>query len=398
MRIAYLDCASGVSGDMILGALVDAGVEIDALNEVLGSLKLGDCRLTATEVRRCGFRATQVVVHASPAARARHLPEILELVGRGDLDEGQKHRVERIFRRLAEAEARVHGIPIDKVHFHELGAVDTIADVVGAVLGFDLLGVERIVVSPIPTGSGRIKMAHGLVSVPAPATAELLRGVPLAGSTVEAELTTPTGAAVVTTLAEGFGSPPAMTLQTIGCGAGGRDLAEQPNVLRVLIGLAVEPVPSSESLSGSEEVCLLETNLDDTPGEWVGYCVERLREAGALDVWTTAVGMKKNRPGVLISALCRPEDVAALEGIFFVETTTLGVRRQLVQRRCLPREVCEVTTAWGPIEGKVRRLPDGRTDFAPEYESCRRIAERRGVALREVYAAAQKAFTRDAAG
>jgi len=392
MLLAYLDCASGASGDMILGALVDAGVPLDALNRAITSLALRDCHVTAGEVRRCGFRATQAQVHVGPEHPARQLPDILALLAQGDLTPPQQEQAEQVFRRLAEAEARVHGIPIDHVHFHELGAADTIVDVVGSVVGFDLLGVERVVASPIPTGSGRIAMAHGLVSVPAPATAELLRGVPLAASRVEAELTTPTGAALVSTLAAEYGPPPAMTLERIGCGAGRRDLAEQPNLLRVLIGQATEPSAASDFAVETDEVCLLETNLDDIDGQTIGYCVERLRTAGALDVWTTPIQMKKNRPGVLLSVLCRSEDVATLETILFTETSTLGVRHRRLRRHVLPREAREVTTPWGPIQGKIRQLPDGQTRFAPEYESCRAAAERHGVPLGEVRDAAQRAF------
>ncbi|MBN1588856.1 MAG: nickel pincer cofactor biosynthesis protein LarC [Pirellulales bacterium] len=392
MKVAYLDCASGAGGDMILGALVDAGASLDTLNETIASMGLPDCRLTADEVRRCGFRAIQVQVHAETTHDHRRLTEIFDLLGRTNLTDRQKELARRIFQRLAQAEAKAHGIDMEEVHFHELGAVDTIADVVGAVVGFDLLGIERVVASPIPTGSGRIQMAHGLVSVPAPAVAELLRGVPLAESRVEAELTTPTGAVLVTTLAEAFGPLPAMTIEQIGCGAGSRDLAEQPNLLRLLIGQAVEPADESASEVLADEVWLLETNLDDASGEILGHCVDRLWQAGSLDVWTTAIQMKKNRPGVMLSALCRAEDVARLESIVFGETPTLGLRRRLVQRHILRREAREVTTPWGTVEGKVRWLPDGQVRFSPEYESCRQLADRQGVALREVYEAAAKAF------
>jgi len=392
MRVAYLDCASGVSGDMALGALVDAGVELDLLNRAIASLGLGGCRLTAREVRRCGFRATQVEVHAEPNQPHRQLPEVLALLGRSGLSPRQKQQAEMVFRRLAEAEARVHGIPIDKVHFHELGAVDTLADVVGVVVGFDALGVQRIVASPIPTGSGTIQMAHGQVSVPAPATAELLRGVPLAGSKVEAELTTPTGAALATTLASAFGPLPAMSVERIGCGAGRRDLVGQPNLLRLLIGCCEEPATAVGTFIETDEVALLETNLDDATGQTIGFCIDRLWAAGALDVWTTPVQMKKNRPGVLLSALARAEDAAAMEAILFDETPTLGIRRRTVQRHVLRREAHDVTTPWGPVRGKVHWLPDGQSRFQPEYESCRAVAQQHHVPLHDVHEAAVQAF------
>jgi pyridinium-3,5-bisthiocarboxylic acid mononucleotide nickel chelatase len=394
MKLAYLDCASGASGDMILGALVDAGVEIDLLNQTAASLGLSGCHLAAEPVRRGGFRGIQVRVDVGSAQPVRHLAEILDLVAQSGLSERAKARVERIFRRLGEAEAKVHGIPLEEVHFHELGAVDTIVDVAGAVVGFERLGVERIVASPLPVGAGRIEMVHGAVSVPAPAVAELLRGVPLAESKVEAELTTPTGAAILTTLAERFGPLPAMTIERIGCGAGGRELAEQPNLLRLIIGEAAEAAQVSGSPGvEADEVMLLETNIDNASGEAIGHAIDQLWRSGALDVWTTPIAMKKNRPGVLLSALCRPEDAGRLETIVFEETPTLGVRCRPVRRHILPRESHEVTTPWGTVRGKVRRLPDGSERFSPEYESCREVAERCGVSLEEIQKAAREAFT-----
>ena len=392
MRIAYLDCASGISGDMLLGALIDAGVGLDAMRRAIDSLELPGCRLTVDEVRRGGFRAARATVHVEAEQTARHLADILRILGRANLTDTQKKHAETVFHRLAEAEAAVHGIDVEQVHFHELGAVDTIVDVVGAVVGFDLLGVERIVASPIPTGSGTVRISHGTVSVPAPATAELLRGVPLAESSVKAELTTPTGAAVVTTLAHAFGPMPAMTLETIGRGAGGRDLAEQPNLLRLLVGKTPHATGAAAWPIEADEVWLLETNLDNATGEEIGYCIDRLWHAGALDVWTTSIQMKKNRPGVMLSVLGRLADAAALEAILFRETPTLGVRRRAVGRHVLQRKACEVVTPWGAVAGKLRRLPDGTEQFSPEYESCRATAERAGVALHEVHEAARRAF------
>ncbi len=385
-KIAYLDCACGISGDMTLGALVDAGVKIEALNEIIQSLRLPDCRLRAEEVRRQGFRATKVNVLYAKEVEHRHLRQILEIIDAGRLSPRQKEQARLIFTRLAEAEAQVHGVPIEKIHFHEVGAADAIADVVSAVAGFDLLGVERIVASPVPTGWGTIKIAHGELSVPAPATAELLKGIPLAESNIEGELTTPTGAAILSVLADGFGPVPAMIIERVGCGAGNSDWPGRPNILRIILGESV----AADAIS--EQICLLETNLDDISGELIGYSIERLWDAGALDVYTTAIGMKKNRPGVLISVLCHPAQAARLEEILFQETSTLGVRRLTVDRHVLVRKSHTVETIWGPIEGKINQLAGAAWRFAPEFEACRRIALEHNLPLRVVYETAQKAF------
>lgn len=393
--MAYLDCGNGISGDMTLAALVDAGVNLDTLNDAVGSLGLPGLRLRTEEVRKQGFRALQIHVDCQPEHVHRNLPEILDIIAAGRLTGRQQELASQIFRRLAEAEARVHGVPVEKIHFHEVGAADSIADIVGATVGFDLLGVERIVASPVPTGTGRIRIAHGECSIPAPATAELLKGIPLAASTTEGELTTPTGAAILSSLVTEFGPLPAMKVERIGCGAGQNDFPGRPNLLRLLIGEAVEPTVDAAAASPahgeSDTVAIVETNLDDVSGQVVGYCIARLWDAGALDVYTTAIQMKKNRPGVTLTVLCRPADAAAMEAILFAETTTLGVRSWTAGRRVLWRESQTVETPWGPVEGKLRWLPDGTRQFAPEYESCRKIAESQHVALRNVYEAAQRA-------
>ena len=385
VRIAYLDCASGISGDMTLGALVDAGIPLAEIQAGIDSLGLPDCRLVAAEVIKKGFRATQITVEHSPEHAHRHLHHITDMIDGSALTDGQKDLAKRIFTRLGEAEAKVHGTTIRKVHFHEVGAVDSIADIVGAAIGWDLLGVERIECAPVPTGHGFIEIAHGRCSIPAPATGELLRGIPLAPSSVEAELTTPTGAAIVATLVDRFGPLPAMSIEQIGYGAGQRDLDEQANLLRLLVGTSAEA-------AGLEQIWILETNLDDVAGELVGYCTLRLLAAGALDVFTTAIQMKKNRPGVLLSVLCQEADVEKLEAIIFRETTTLGVRRRAVARRVLPRRSHRVETPWGRVEGKIG-LPTGApARFSPEFESCRALAEEKNVPLRDVYEAACRAF------
>lgn len=387
-RVAYLDCASGISGDMTLAALVDAGVELDALNRAVGSLGVPGLRLKATEVHKKGFRATQITVEAEPEHHHRHLSQILTMIDGGQLNVRQKDIARRIFTALGKAEARVHGTAIEEVHFHEVGAADSIADIVGAAVGWDLLGVDRIVASAVPTGTGRIRIAHGECGVPAPATAELLRGIPLAESSVEGELTTPTGAAILATLADSFGPLPAMRIERIGYGAGQKDFSAQSNILRLLVG----EVAAAAASDDADQVCVIETNLDDTVGELVGYCISRLWDAGAMDVYTTPIQMKKNRPAVKITVLCQPGDAAAMEDILFAETTTLGVRRWTASRHVLRRQPHSVTTPWGPIEGKIRWLRDASPRFAPEFEACRRVAAAHQIPLQEVYEAAQKAF------
>jgi len=385
MRLAYLDCASGISGDMTLGALVDAGVDLAELNAAIESLGLPGCRLVSEEVRKKGFRARQVTVEYRPDCTHRHLGEILAMIGSSRLSDRQKDLAQRLFTRLAEAEAKVHGSAIQDVHFHEVGAADSIADIVGAAVGWDLLAVDRISASAVPTGTGKIEIEHGECSIPAPATAELLRGIPLAESTTPAELTTPTGAAILATLVDSFGLMPAMTIERIGYGAGQGDWPRQANLLRLFVGEAVDA-------DQPQQVWILETNLDDVSGEVIGYCTTRLRQAQALDVYTTAIQMKKNRPGVKLSVLCRAADVASIEAILFDETATLGVRRWPVSRHVLVRRPHCVETPWGPVEGKLGWPSDGRPSFAPEFESCRRVADEHGVPLRAVYEAAQKTF------
>ncbi|NOZ38748.1 MAG: nickel pincer cofactor biosynthesis protein LarC [Planctomycetes bacterium] len=388
MRIAYLDCASGVSGDMMLGALVDAGVDLAKVQAGIDSLGLPSCQLATEEVKKKGFRALQLTVEHEPEHAHRHLHHIVKMIDGSTLSPSQRELALRIFNRLAQAEAKVHGSTIEKVHFHEVGAVDSIADIVGSAIAWDLLGVDRIVCSAVPTGTGFVQIAHGRCSIPAPATGELLQGVPIATSDVQGELTTPTGAAIVSTLVDDFGPLPAMTISATGYGAGQSDF-EHPNLLRLLVG---------ETASGSirgDQIVLLETNLDDTPGEAIGYCVEKLWQAGALDVATSALQMKKGRPGVLLSVQGSPADADLLAEIIFRETSTLGLRRSTLQRQTLPRRPMKISTGWGEITGIVATLPDGSERFSPEYDSCREIADREQVSLEAVYLAARQAWGND---
>ncbi len=387
MKLAYFDCLSGISGDMTLGALVDAGVELAALQAAIDSLGLPRAvTLTVNEVKRHGFRATKVDVVHEPETAHRHLHHIVAMIdGSSVLTAPQKDLAKRIFTLIGEKEARVHGTTVQKVHFHEVGAVDSIADIVGAAVGISLLGVDRIVVSPIPTGTGFIEIAHGRVSVPAPATAEILQGIPLAPSEVKFELTTPTGAAIAATIADSFGPLPAMRMSRIGYGAGGKELKEQPNVLRLILG-EVDESPLAD------QVEVLETSLDDVSGEVIGHTMAKLFEAGALDVYSTAIQMKKNRPGVLITVLGPAEKAAKLEKILFKETGTLGIRRWTSTRHKLERRPHTVETALGPIVGKLAVLGEGEVSFSPEYEACRQIAEAKQLPLKDVYDAARAAF------
>jgi uncharacterized protein (TIGR00299 family) protein len=384
--VAHFDCFSGISGDMTLAALLDAGVDAGAIRSGLDSLGL-PIQLEVEKVRKGGFAATYVHVEAPEEHRHRFLPEVEEILGRGSLTSRQRELALRIFRRLAEAEAAAHGLSLDKVHFHEVGALDSIADIAGVAIGLDLLGVEKITSRSVPTGSGMVKCAHGLMPIPAPGTAELLKGLPLAPSNIKAELTTPTGAAILATVVQDWIEQPVMTVERIGHGAGKREFTEQPNLLRLFVGTTAVPAQS-------DRVWVLETNLDDLPAEVIGYCYDLLLAAGALDVFTISIFMKKNRPGVLLSVLATEESLPELEEILFRETATFGIRRYPVSRHKLNRRQHTVTTKWGPVQGKLGWLEgeDRPPVFAPEYEECARVARQHGVALREVYIHAQQAY------
>lgn len=385
MRAIYLDCFSGISGDMTLGALIDLGLDFEALRAELAKLGLRGYEIRAEKVRRGGISATKFTVevdHRHPHER-RGLSEIFEIIDSADISERAKSRAKEIFDRLAEAEARVHGVPKEEVHFHEVGAVDSIVDVVGTALALDLLGVEKVFSSPIPLGRGFTRSAHGTIPVPAPATVELLRGAPVRGTDIEAELTTPTGAAIASTLASDFGPMPPMRIESVGYGAGSRELPQQPNVLRVVMGELCE-----EGLL-TDVVTVLETNVDDMNPEMLGYLMERLFEAGALDVFFTPIQMKKNRPAVKVSVIARRGDEGRMAELMLSETSTIGVRMFEARRLKLPREVVEVDTPYGRVKVKVSRMGEV-VKIAPEYDSCKEAARKAGVPLRVVYEAALK--------
>jgi uncharacterized protein (TIGR00299 family) protein len=392
-RLAYLDCASGAAGDMLLGALVDLGLPAEALQSELAKLRLDGWHLEARKVHRAGVHATKVDVitavhgHGHGHGHGRRLGDILELIGRSGLEANVKERSSALFRRLAEAEASVHGTAPDEVHFHEVGAVDAIVDIVGGVIGLCWLGAARVVASPLNVGTGTVSMQHGVFPVPPPATARLVRGVPVYGAG-EGELLTPTGALMVTAYATSYGPLPPLKVEAVGHGAGTRDPHDRPNVLRVFVG--DEPLAAP----AGQRVLVLEAEVDDMSPQLCGPLIERLLGAGALDAYLTPVQMKKGRPGILITALAEAAAREAVEELLFRETTTLGVRRQEWDRTVLEREVVSVGTPYGPVGVKVGRRGGRVYNAQPEFEDCQRAAGAAGVPIKEVWAAALAAFHR----
>jgi len=387
--IAYFDCFSGISGDMVLGALVDAGADLDRIEHELRKLKLDGWRISAEKVQRRAIFATHVKVEANEHHHHRGLSVILRMIDEAGLAPRAAERARKIFTRLGEAEAHVHQVPVEKVHFHEVGAVDSIVDIVGAAIGFELLGLDEFACSALDVGGGQVKTAHGLLPVPAPATAELLRGAPTYSSGILRELVTPTGAAIATTLSTRYAEIPRMTLRAVGYGAGTADLAEKPNVLRLLLG---EYAVSEVGEYWGAPVTVIETNVDDMSPQIYGYFAERALAAGALDVFSTPAQMKKNRPGLLVTILCDADKVSRLVDLLFRETTTIGVRTHEVRRKTLDRELVPVETAFGSVRVKLSRMNGSLLNATPEYEDCQRIAADRNVPLKEVIAAASFAF------
>ena len=377
MTVVHFDCFSGLSGDMVLGALLDAGLEAKAIQAVFDSLGLG-IRLEVETVKRCGFRATKANVICKDEDDYRFLPDIEAIIARSSLTPPQRTLAISIFHKLAHAESVAHGMPLEKVHFHEVGALDSIADILGAAVGLTLLNATKFTSTPVPTGHGTVKGAHGIMPIPTPGTAELLRGVPLAKFTAKGELTTPTGAAILTSIVNEYTDSPAMTIDRIGHGAGTKDFLEHPNILRLFVGRAVAKPANT--------VTLLECNLDDCPAEIIGYAIEQLQSAGALDVFTVPIQMKKQRPGVLLSVLANTPDVPAIEEILFRETGTFGIRKSVVERTVLERESITVETRFGSLPAKRGWRGDHRI-ITPEYDACAAAARQHGVPLREVYQA-----------
>jgi uncharacterized protein (TIGR00299 family) protein len=386
MKTLYFDCFAGASGDMILGALVAAGVEPRALTEQLQSLKISGWKIDFETVDRSGISSTYARVQTAHEHAHRHLKDILTIIYNSGLNERVKDRAARIFSKLAEAESRVHNQPVEKIHFHEVGALDAIIDVCGAAVGFDLLGIDRFISSPLRVGFGMAQMAHGRFPIPPPAVAELLKRRPVYAGDVEGEFVTPTGAAIIVTVCERFENLPPMKIEASGYGAGTRNPQGFPNALRVLVG------EIEASTAQDETLLMIETNIDDTSAQVFAHVMERAFELGALDCYFTNTQMKKNRPGVLLSILCHPGEREKFLQLLFAETTTIGARSYEVTRRALARETIRVETQFGPIDVKVAHGHNGSVNVMPEFEQCRHAALQSKVALREVQEAARDAY------
>jgi pyridinium-3,5-bisthiocarboxylic acid mononucleotide nickel chelatase len=393
VRIAYFDCFNGAAGDMIVGGLIDAGVSVEELGAVLSSLGVRGLRVRAERVVKQGFAATQFVVEDVEGGDQghRHLSDVNRIIEGAGVSVAVRDRAKAVFLRLGRAEAAVHGCEVETVHFHEVGAVDAIADIVGACWAIERLGVDRVVCSTIPLGSGTVRCEHGLMPVPAPATAKLVTGLPVVGTDEPGELTTPTGAAIIGELAVGFGPMPEMRVESVGVGAGTRDGVTRPNIFRVLIG---EGCAGGAESSERDSVSVLEANIDDGTGESVGYAIERVLKAGALDAFCVPIQMKKTRPGVLLTVICEPGRVSEMEMIVFAETTTFGIRRHLSDRTKLNRRVETVETPYGSVRVKIGSVGDRAVTVSAEYEDCRRIAEENGIALRALMEMATETWRR----
>jgi len=384
MTIAYLDCFSGISGDMLLAAFLDAGMPEEHLRQQLASLPLAGYDLTVSKIREQGIGARRLEIDCASAQPLRHLHDLTAIIANSTLASALKDRAMAVLAALAEAEAVVHDVDVEEIHFHEVGAVDTIIDIVGALVACEYFGIKRLVVSPLPMGRGFVDCAHGRLSLPAPAVCRLLHGLPVYGVDIEHELITPTGAALVKILADDFGPMPAMRFDAIGYGAGARRSTQgaPPNLLRLSLG-------QNQTPETPEEVRILTTNLDDWQSEAFPYLTESLLRAGALDVSLAPILMKKGRPGYALQVMCRRESSTALENIIFKETTAIGLRYRDEPRRILPRESVQVMTPWGRLAAKKVSLPEGERIY-PEYEECRKLAEKTGQPIAAIYRAVVK--------
>ena len=377
MRTAYFDCFSGISGDMTLGALIDAGLSIKELKSHLSKLPIDNYDITAKKVKKNGIAATKVDVIVKARQKERRLSDIKKIISNSRLDKTIKEKAISVFEKLAKAEAKVHKTSLNNVHFHEVGAIDAIVDIVGAVIGLHLLGIENICASSINTGTGFIKSAHGILPVPGPATAELLKGIPVYSTDTKMELTTPTGAAIISTLSNDFGPMPKMDIKSIGYGAGTFNSPDMPNLLRIFIGEMKNPAKEENTL-------LLETNIDDMNPQIYEYVMERLFVSGALDVYLTPIIMKKGRPATMLSVLSKKDDVKKLSDIIFRETTSIGLRVQEIGRIKAEREIKEVKTKYGNVRVKIAFDDKEILGINPEYEDCKRIAVKKGIPLKKV--------------
>ncbi len=383
MRIAYFDCFSGASGDMILGSLIDAGLSPRRLREELKKLRIPTVQLKAKKVLKAGLSATQVIVEGKNEKRShRNLKEVLRIIQRSSVDKEVKERSEEIFERIASVEARIHQTPMEAVHFHELGGLDSIVDIVGSVWGIRQLGIEKIHVSRVNVGGGFVKCEHGILPVPAPATLSLMEGKAIYSSGVERELLTPTGAALLSTLGSEFGPMPLMKVDRIGYGAG-RDNLPHPNLLRLIVG-------TWESTSGKERVAVIETNIDDMNPQFYDYVLERLLAMAVLEVFITPILMKKNRPGHLLTVICSPEKLHPVAQFLFNETTTLGLRWHEEDRAKTDREILPLKTRYGSIRFKLARWEGKIVNLSPEYEDCKKLALEQAVPLKEIFEEAKR--------
>jgi pyridinium-3,5-bisthiocarboxylic acid mononucleotide nickel chelatase len=389
MKIAYFDCFAGAAGDMIAAAMLDAGLDGDYLRSQIASLGIEDLKLDITETHRCGQRGLHFKPIAPHQHHHRHLSDIVAMIDASGISPAAKKTAIDIFNTLGRAEAAVHGTTIDHVHFHEVGAVDSIVDVVSAAVGIHALEIHKVYASTLSVGGGTIKAEHGIMPAPAPATVEILRekGAPIKAGPEQMELLTPTGAAILATLVESFIPLPAMTVSAIGCGAGTYNSEKFPNIVRLFIGEQI-----ARDSENADTITLLEANIDDATGELIGSVMEMLLKAGALDVYTTPIGMKNSRPAVILSVLCRPADVEMLQNIMFSEGLTFGIRRQLMERTKLRRAFVKVDTKFGQISVKTGSLNGRMVAAKPEFADCSAAAEKYGVALRDVQAAAMAAF------
>ncbi|MBI2559651.1 MAG: nickel pincer cofactor biosynthesis protein LarC [Planctomycetes bacterium] len=402
MKIAYFDCFSGASGDMILGALVDAGFDFATLKQELSKLNLPSFNITSQKVKRCGIGGTKVDVvirkevpkelgvrsqdsrFRTQGHAHRKVEDIYNIIDNSSVNEDVKTDSKKVFLRLAEAESKVHSTLVTEAYFHEVGAVDAIVDIVGSVIAIKGLGIEKIYASPMRTGYGYMECLHGRLPIPSPVTLELLKGFQVDSTSIPYELVTPTGAAILATLGEAKDKYPTLSLSQVGYGAGKRDNPELPNLLRVVIG---EVLPAA----AAEEIWVVETNIDDMTGEICGYIFDKLFEAGAVDVYTTPIQMKKCRPAILLTALVPEQALARVEAILFDQSTTFGIRTYKISRKILEREITQVETKYGTVRVKIGRLDGQIKSISPEYEDCKKIAEERNVPLKLVYSAATEA-------